>query len=97
MQTQNLIPVQEFCMHHNIEVSFIHSLEEYGLVETTLVENDIFVNGFQLQSLEKIFRLHYDLDINLEGIDVIKNLLEQVENMQQEIIQLKNKLRFYEK
>jgi hypothetical protein len=35
MQEENLIPANEFCLHHNIEVSFIDSLKEYGLVEFT--------------------------------------------------------------
>ncbi len=95
MHTQNL-PVQEFCRHYNIEVSFIRSLEEYGLVETTFIEDTSFVNGIHLQFLEKILRLHYDLHINLEGIDAIKNLLEQVDEMQQEILSLNNRLRLYE-
>jgi hypothetical protein len=41
-------------------------------------------------------RLHYDLDINLEGIEAITYLLNRVKNMQAEIIALKNRLRLYE-
>ena len=41
-------------------------------------------------------RLHYDLDINIEGIDAIYNLLKQVEELQSQIITLRNKLNFYE-
>jgi hypothetical protein len=44
-----------------------------------------------MQKLEKFVRLHYDLDINLEGIETINYLLEKIEKMQKEILELRNK------
>ena len=41
-------------------------------------------------------RIHYDLEINFEGLDAIYNLLNQVESLKEEITLLHNKLRFYE-
>jgi hypothetical protein len=38
--------------------------------------------------------MHYDLNINVEGIEAITHLLARVEKMQQEIISLKNKIHF---
>ncbi len=96
MQTENLIPAYKFCKHHKIEFSFINSLKEYGLIEITNIEQTEFINTNQLEDLEKFVRLHYSLDINLEGIEAITWLLEKVKTMQQEIISLKNKLRMYE-
>lgn len=96
MQEENLIPANEFCLHHNIEVSFIDSLKEYGLVEFTVIDDAPFVTIKQLTELEKLVRLHYELDINLEGIDAIIHLLKKLQGMQDEIIILKNKLRLYE-
>ena len=96
MQGENLIPANEFCLHHNIEVSFINSLREYGLVECTIIDNAPFVAATQLKELEKFIRLYYELDINLEGIDAIIHLLKKLENMQNEMAILKNKLRLYE-
>ena len=42
-------------------------------------------------------RLHYDLEINMEGIDAITHLLKKLQTMQDEISVLKNKLRVYER
>ena len=96
MQEENLIPANEFCLHHNIEVSFMDSLKEYGLVEFTLIDEAPFVTIKQLSELEKLIRLHYDLDINLEGIDAIIHLLKKMQTMQDEIAILRNRLRLYE-
>jgi len=49
-----------------------------------------------LPKLEQIVRLHQELNINSEGIDAIINLLKRIENMQNEIIELRNKLNFHE-
>ena len=96
MQTEEMIPVNDFCIHHNIELSFIYSLKESGLIEVTSREEKIFVPISQLSHLEKLVRLYYEMDINLEGIETITYLLQRMNEMRQEILQLKNQLIFAE-
>ena len=96
MHTENLIPVSEFCLNHNIEISFVRLLQETGLIEITTFEERLFIDIGQLQHLEKISRLYYDLDMNLEGIDTIIHLLKRIDSLQDEIVFLKNRLRLYE-
>ncbi len=92
MKTGDLIPAKDFCVHHNIEYSFISSLENSGLINITSVKRSAFIHTDDLQKLEKFVRLHYDLDINLEGIETINHLLDKIEEMQDEIRRLRNKL-----
>lgn len=96
MQTVNLIDVNEFCINHNIEISFISSLQQTGLIEITTINEIKFIDAGQLNHLEKIVRFYYELDINLEGIETITHLLQRVTSLQDEIIVLRNKLRIYE-
>lgn len=96
MSKQNMIPAIEFCASHNIEISFFNSLQEAGLVEITTREETDYIYESQLYELEKIINLHYDLDINLEGIETVLNLLNRINDLQDEITTLKNRLRFYE-
>ena len=91
MEKDELIPAKDFCIYHNIEYSFISSLEDSGLISITSVEHATYIPADEIQKLEKFIRLHYDLDINLEGIETINHLLEKIEEMQREILQLKNK------
>ena len=91
-----MVPVTEFCIHHNIELSFIHSLKEYDMIETVLKEEKIYLPISELPRLEKIIRLHFDLDINLEGIETITHLLKRIELMQERITQLTNRLKVLE-
>ena len=96
MQTDDLIIANEFCTHYNIEISFINSLQESGLVEVTTIEETGFIHTSQLPQLEKWMRLYYEMNINLEGIETISHLLQQINNMQDQIQELKNRLRLYE-
>lgn len=96
MNKGNLIPADEFCTSHNIEISFISSLHEAGLIEITSIEETEYIHESQLHELEKIVRLYYELDINLEGIETVIHLLQRINDMQDEITLLKNRLRLYE-
>jgi hypothetical protein len=96
MQTENLVNVKEFCSHHSIEISFIFSLQQTGLVEITTIEGTEFIDIDQLRQVEKFIRFYYDLDINIEGIETITHLLQHINSMQAEIVTLRNKLRLYE-
>ncbi|MBE7169784.1 MAG: chaperone modulator CbpM [Williamsia sp.] len=96
METPEMIPVAEFCAIHQIEGGFIDSLQSVGLIEVTMVEDHPFIPAVQLLRLEQLVRMHFDLDINLEGMDAILHLLDRVQNMQAEIRLLKNRLRLYE-
>ena len=96
MAGEKLIPADEFCSYHKIEISFVQTLREYGLIETTTIEETSFINEDQLEEIEKMVRLHYDLHINFEGLDAIRHLLDQLHVMQSEMTTLRNKLRLYE-
>lgn len=96
MSREELIPANDFCTHHRIEISFLQSLHEFGLIELNREENKLFLHTSELDAVEKLMRLHYELSVNFEGIDVIKNLLQQMDDMHREMTNLKNKLRFYE-
>lgn len=95
MQT-DLIPAKAFCASHAIEQSFIQTLYESGLIEITFIEEDPFVPAAQLEQLERMVRLYFEMDINVEGIETIVHLLHSIRSMQQEMNVLKNKLRLYE-
>ena len=96
MERKSIMPVQLFCTHYNVEYSFIDALQEVGLIELVTVDETQCIKEEQISELERIMRLHYDLDINMEGIDVVFNLLRQLEDLQEELRSVKNRLNLYE-
>ena len=95
MPDKNLVPATACCEHYNIELSFIHSLDQYGFIKTITIDSDEFIDIDELPMIEKFIHLHYELDINMEGIEAINFLLERVQRMQDEIAYLKSKLNVY--
>ncbi len=96
MQTESMIAATECCTHYQIELSFIHSLHHSGLLQAESRENTLFIPLDQMPSLERMIRLRYEMDINLEGIETINHLLQQLTDLQQQVMQLKSRLSLYE-
>ena len=97
METKDLISIQQLCANYDIPISFVNSLYEFELIEIVIKEDIQCVSITQIKNIEKMIRLHYELDINLEGLQAIFNLLNQVELLQEKLVQLTNKLNFYAK
>ena len=96
METQDLIIIDVFCQEYQIEINFINDLESFGLIETIVHNENKYLDKNQLVHVEKIIRLHNDLNINKEGIEIILDLLEQEKQLLLEIKYLKNRLGLYE-
>ena len=96
MNDNPLISTQTLCSHYNIEISFVDALYKMGLIEIKIIEQNQFIHQDHISILEKIIRLHNELNVNLEGIDVVFNLLEKERELRNQLIALQNKLRLYE-
>jgi hypothetical protein len=89
------IPLQRLSQHYEVEITFFGELHEFGLIEIATVEQDQFLHQDDLGRLEKVIRLHRDLSMNLEGIDVVMHLLARIEELQSELHRAHRRLRFY--
>lgn len=96
MENAQLIAIETFCSSYNVAYSFVESLRRNGMIETVMVSETQFLHVPQLQKIERIIRLHHDLDINLEGIEAIHTLLGRIDAMEREITALKNRLRIFD-
>lgn len=85
-----------FCSKYAIDPAFIQTLNDNGLIQTNIVSGAVFIPEDQIPSVEKMIRLHFEMDINIEGIETIYHLLQKIEQMQQEMQQLRNRASLYE-
>ena len=92
MKQENYISVKTFCERHGVGESFVYSMYEYEVLQLEDEEDEGKLHVEDLPLLEKMVRLHNELDINPEGIQAIHHLLGQVESLQQEVASLKKKL-----
>jgi hypothetical protein len=96
METNELIDIKTICEAHEIEVSFVSALISLSLIEVVQAGPEVFLPQEQLPELERLARLHKELNINPEGLDAVLHLLTKIRVMQQEMDMLKRRLRLYE-
>lgn len=72
---------EELVKIYNIEITFFDSLEEAGLLKT-VTENEVkYLLYDELELFERFANWHYDLDVNLPGVEVIHHLLQKIEKL----------------
>ncbi|TCD01519.1 chaperone modulator CbpM [Pedobacter psychroterrae] len=92
MENENLVLIAKFCLHYGVEPSFISALHDFGLISRLEIYQEHYLSVDDIRDVERMARLHYDLGINLEGIDAIATLLKQIDVLQQELMVAKNGL-----
>ncbi|CAL6310255.1 unnamed protein product [Bathycoccus prasinos] len=55
-----------------------------------------FIDDLLEYEIERIYRLHRDLGINMEGIDSLNYMIEKVNRLERELKLLRNRLTIYE-
>ena len=68
-----------FATSCHVDPSFITELEEDGLIEVRVIDEERYLPASQLAELERYTHLYYDLSINIAGIDAIHHMLERIE------------------
>ena len=96
MEQDDMIRMESFCMVYEVEPAFLHILEESGLVEIVHEQDVEFITAASLEQVDKLLRLHRELDINAEGLEAIAHLLQKISALQNEICRLQNRLSIYE-
>ncbi len=96
MGREKYILVSHYCKQANIQDDFVLSLHEYGLVTFEKKENDYFLHEDDISEIERMFRLHRDLGINLEGLDALMQLLKRMHKIEKEMEKLQKRLYLYE-
>jgi hypothetical protein len=96
MSKQHTIQIKTLCRHYQVEQTFFSHLTDIGLIETITIQDTLYVDETDIRQIDKIIRLYRELDINPEGIDVIMNLLDRIDDLEQQLTATKNRLGLYE-
>lgn len=96
MDQLNYISIQKIILHYPIEDSFVWELHYNKMITIISINKEHFIHENDLNKLEKIIRIYLDLDINIEGIDVVFNLLKEIEELKEKLKKLENKLTIFD-
>ena len=95
MMSQKKITYTECLQIYQVEETFLDQLQSSGLIEIVLEEDDRYIEYDYLQEIEQFVRWHYELEINMEGIEALHHMLQQVQQLQDDVAKLRGELNFY--
>ena len=96
METYQLIKFEEVCIHHQLDDNFINTIQDFEIINFTIKDEVLYISSEELPVIERVIRLRYELNINMEGIEVIQRMRTKMEALQDQVQQLNNRLKLYE-
>ena len=82
---KTLFKVTDICRSGRIEHTFIQELHQNGLIEIIIQEEQEFIEEEQIPQIERFSNWHYELELNVQGIEVVQHLIDRIEKLQEEI------------
>src|SRR5690606_12401469 len=95
MKPDKLILISDLCKHYELENSFFEQMEYYELLEIQILAEEKYLKKKHLKNLDKIIHLHRDLKINMQGIEVIFNLMDKIKKLENELNETRSELNLY--
>ncbi|MGV4412755.1 chaperone modulator CbpM [Chryseobacterium sp. T1] len=83
------ISVEEIISVYQVDNSFIEALIESELLHPEVEDTVQYIVHDDLLNLEKFINWHYDLEVNIAGIEIINKLLQQINQLRQASISMK--------
>ncbi len=93
--SEKKITYRECLQIYQVEETFLDELQSSGLIQIVIEEDDRYIEYDYLEEIEQFVRWHYELEINMEGIEALHHMLQQVRNLQSDVEQLRGELKFY--
>jgi len=83
---------EELVKIYNIEITFFDELVDSGLLNIQTDDEILYLMYEDLPVFERFANWHYDLEINLPGLEVIHDMLRKMEDLKQRNRELMHKL-----
>ena len=87
------IAIKSICTLYEVSETMLFNMADYDLIEIIITNEVPHLAIEEIAKLERYMRLYLDLGINIEGLAVIKDLLEERDVLRREIARLKGHLR----
>jgi hypothetical protein len=85
MNREEFISLLHLSQSHETEIAFFNGLQDIGLLHIEIIEEIPYIHQEQVKDLERMIRLHRDLHMDAEAIDIILHLLQKINSLQQEL------------
>lgn len=89
----SLVKAARLC---NLSESFLKELSDFGFFKTYFFDDEDCIECNEMEKIVRIYRLHSDLNINYEGVDIILAMRKRIVDLESELQQLTLKLNHLE-
>lgn len=96
-EKRRIIYIQEVAFNTGAEEWFIEKLIEQGILEIHVQQEENFFEPTEIELIRRAARLNHHLGVNVEGIDIILQMRQRLENLQRQIENLQSQIGFYHK
>ncbi len=84
-----LAEISERC---HVSQHVVIEMIEYGLVEPDKTQDEMRLDAFALQRIQSAARLQHDFDINMQGVAMILELMDELNDLHHELAVLRKHL-----
>jgi len=85
MNSEKLILLDNLCAHYNIEMAFFYNLSQMNRITIKTINKSLYVEENTLHEIEKMIRMHQELNVNTEGIDIVAKVRSTTPGIQAKI------------
>lgn len=94
---EGYIKVVDYCARGVVDNAFLMALRNEGVLRLIEIEEEYYIEEDLLTDVDMFCRWHYDLGVNIAGIDAMRHMLQKLLEMQNDINDLYSELRVFKR
>ena len=89
---KNAMRIEQLADFYNIDALVIYELADFGIIDLKKRNKQEIIPHEELERCERAVRLYSDLGVNKEGIEIILDMREKMEQMQKDLVSAHHRL-----
>ena len=86
---KNYITIKELAAFHEIDEGYLMEFIHFGIISVKKQKTNLEIHLDDVEELERAIRLRRDLEVNLQGVDIICRLRTRIVELQRELSEFK--------
>lgn len=82
---KNYITIKELAAFHEIDEGYLMEFIQFGIISVKQQKTSLQIHLDDVEELERAIRLRRDLEVNLQGVDIICRLRNRLVELQKEM------------
>lgn len=89
---KNAMKIEQLADFYNIDALVIYELADFGIINLKRRNKQEIIPHEELERCERAVRLYSDLGVNKEGVEIILDMREKMEQLQKDLLKARHRL-----